>query len=255
MDKSVDIENRGGGTWFHYLANPGRFSRAVRPALPWLTAVAVLLTAGGLVWGYALAPADWQQGDAARIMDVHVPAAWVAMFGYAALAGCSFASLVWRHPLADIAAEEIGPAGAAFTGLCLVTGSLWGRPTWGTYWVWDARLTSVLILFFLYLGHVALVRGFESKAQGYRAGAILALAGAVNLPIIVYSVQWWNTLHQGNSISLTGSTIAPALLWPLLVSALGFYLSFLVLVLARIDAALMERKTLALLRAAAEGEA
>lgn len=248
-------DKRSSGNWFHYLANPGRFSRALRPVLPWLSAVATLLCAAALVWGYAFTPADWQQGDAVRIMYVHVPAAWVAMSGYAGLVACSVASLVWRHPLADIAAEEIGPVGAGFTGLCLITGSLWGRPTWGTYWVWDMRLTSVLILFFLYLGHVALVRGFESRAQGYKAGAILALAGAINLPIIVFSVQWWNTLHQGNSISLSGSSINPAMLYPLLLATLGFYAAFAALVLARMDAALMERKTDSLLREAAEDAA
>ena len=178
----------------------------MRPALPWLAVFSWCSPWRGCVWGYQFAPADWEQGDAARIMYVHVPAAWVAMAGYAALAGCSFASIVWRHPLADIAAEEIGPVGAGFTFVCLVSGALWGKPMWGAYWVWDARLTSVLILFFLYLGHIALMRAFENKAHGYRAGAILALAGAVNLPVIVYSVQWWNTLHQGNSISFTGGS-------------------------------------------------
>jgi heme exporter protein C len=240
------------GAWLHHLANPGRFSRVFTPALPWLTALSILLTVTGFVWGYFFAPADWQQGDAVRIMYVHVPAAWAAMSGYAALAACSAASLIWRHPLADIAAEEIGPVGAGFTFVCLVSGSLWGRPMWGAYWVWDARLTSVLILFFLYLGHVALIRAFDNRAHGYRAAAILALAGAVNLPIIIYSVQWWNTLHQGNSISLSGSKIYATMLWPLLVAALGFYVSFFTLVVARIIAHINERKLTALLLNVAE---
>jgi heme exporter protein C len=214
--------------------------------------ISVLLTVVGIVWGYGFSPADWQQGDSVKIMYVHVPAAWVSMAGYASLAVCSFFSIVWRHPLADIAAEEIGPIGAGFTAVCLVSGSLWGKPEWGAYWVWDARLTSVLILFFLYLGHVALIRAFDNKAHGYRAAAILALVGAINLPIIVYSVQWWNTLHQGNSISLSGSKIAPSMLYPLLVATLGFYLLFLVLVCARICASIMERRTSSLLLAAAE---
>lgn len=244
---------RPGGWFFHYLANPARFQRVVRPALPWLSGFALVVTAAGLVWGYGFAPPDWQQGYASRIMYVHVPAAWVAMAGYVALAGCSFVSLVWRHPLADIAAEEIGPVGAGFTFLCLVTGSLWGKPMWGTYWVWDARLTSVLILLFLYLGHITLIRAFDNKTHAYRAASILALAGAINLPIIIFSVQWWNTLHQGNTISFAGNSgIYITMLYPLIISTLGFYMTFAVVVLARMSAALCERKTTALLRAATE---
>lgn len=239
--------------WFNYLANPGRFQRVIRPTLPWLVGFSFLFTVTGLVWGYAFAPPDWQQGYASRIMYVHVPAAWVAMAGYAALAVCSFVSLVWRHPLADIAAEEISFVGAGFTCLCLVSGSLWGKPMWGAYWVWDARLTSVLILLFLYLGHIALIHAFDNKAQAYRAAAILALAGAINLPVIVFSVQWWNTLHQGNTISFTGdSKIYITMLYPLLVATLGFYLTFATLVVARMSASICDRKTASLLRAAAE---
>jgi heme exporter protein C len=240
------------GNWLHRFANPGRFLRLVTPLLPSLAVISVALTALGMVWGFGFSPADWQQGDSVKIMYVHVPAAWVSMAGYASLAICSFFSLVWRHPLADLAAEEIGPVGAGFTGVCLVSGALWGKPEWGAYWVWDARLTSVLILFFLYLGHIALIRAFDNRAHGYRAAAILALVGAINLPIIVFSVQWWNTLHQGNSISLTGSKIAPSMLHPLLVATVGFYLLFLTLVCARMCAAIMEKRTAALLYAAAE---
>ncbi len=241
------------GGWLHYLANPGRFLRVATPALPWLAALSIILCLTGIVWGYAIAPADWEQGDAARIMYVHVPAAWVAMAGYAALAVCSLFSIVWRHPLADIAAEELGPIGAGFTAVCLISGSLWGKPMWGAYWVWDARLTSVLILFFLYLGHIALIRAFDNKAQGYRAAAILALAGAVNLPIIVFSVQWWNTLHQGNTISISGgSKIYVSMLYPLLIGSLGFYLAFVTMVVARICAAITERKLASSLLAAAQ---
>ncbi len=150
MNENVLIAGRIGktGSSFHRFANPGRFLRLVQPALPWLAALSLILTVTGIVWGYAFAPADWQQGEASRIMYVHIPAAWVSMAGYAALAVCSFFSIIWRHPLADLAAEEIGPVGAGFTFVCLITGSLWGRPEWGTYWAWDARLTSVLILFF-----------------------------------------------------------------------------------------------------------
>lgn len=240
-------------SWLHSYANPGRFLRLARPALPWLAAFSILITATGLIWGYCFAPPDWQQGDASRIMYVHVPAAWVAMAGYAALATCSFFSIIWRHPLADLAAEEIGPIGAGFTAVCLISGSLWGKPMWGAYWVWDARLTSVLVLFFLYLGHIALIRAFDNPQHGYRAAAILGLAGAVNLPIIVFSVQWWNTLHQGNTISFTGaSKIYITMLYPLIVSSLGFYLCFITLVTARLCSAIMERRTRSLLLARAE---
>jgi heme exporter protein C len=241
------------GAWLHHFANPGRFLRLVQPALPWAAAFSIGLTVTGLVWGFCFAPADWEQGIASRIMYVHVPAAWVAMAGYAALAVCSLLSIVWRHPLADLAAEEIGPVGAGFTAVCLVSGSLWGKPMWGAYWVWDARLTSVLVLFFLYLGHIALIRAFDNPAHGHRAAAILALVGAVNLPIIVFSVQWWNTLHQGNTISFSGSSkIYITMLYPLLIASVGFYLSFLTLVCARMAAAIMERRARNLLVAAAE---
>jgi heme exporter protein C len=241
------------GSWLHKYANPGRFQKLATPVLPWLAAFSLALTVTGIVWGYYFAPADWEQGDAARIMYVHVPAAWVAMAGYAALAVCSFFSLIWRHPLADLAAEEIGPVGAGFTFVCLVSGALWGKPMWGAYWVWDARLTSVLVLFFLYLGHIALIRAFDNPQHGHRAAAILALVGAVNLPIIVFSVQWWNTLHQGNTISISGgSKIYVTMLYPLLIASLGFYLTFITLVVARMSAAIMEKKARNLLLAAAD---
>ncbi|MCQ8241112.1 heme ABC transporter permease CcmC [Rhizosaccharibacter radicis] len=232
----------------HRLANPGRFTRLAAQLQPWLTVPGVLLTLAGLVWGLVYAPADWQQGDAVRIMYVHVPAAWLASAGYAALAACSLVSLVWRHPLADLAAAEIGPVGAAVTALCLATGSLWGRPMWGAWWVWDARLTSVLVLLFLYLGHFSLVRAFDDPRRGYRAAAVLALAGAVDLPIIKFSVQWWNTLHQPDSITLTGApTMALSMLWPLLVTALGMSLGFAAIVLGRLRASVMEQRLRSLL--------
>ena len=240
------------GGLLHRFANPGRFLRMgvwLQPALTW---PALLLTAAGLVWGLFLSPADWQQGDAVRIMYVHVPAAWLAALGYAALAVCGLLSLVWKHPLADLAAAEIGPVGACITGVCLASGSLWGRPMWGAWWVWDARLTSVLVLFFLYLGHIALVRAFDDPRRGARAAAILALAGAVDLPIIKFSVQWWNTLHQPASITLTGApTISGSLLWPLALSTLGLTLGFWAIVTARLRAAVMERRTRTLLGAQA----
>ena len=237
----------------HRFANPGRFLRLSGWLLPPLAFSALLFTVAGLAWGLFFAPADWQQGDAVRIMYVHVPAAWLASAGYLALAVCSALSLVWRHPLADLAAAEISPVGAGFAALCLATGSLWGKPMWGAWWVWDARLTSVLVLFFLYLGHVALVRAFDDPQRGYRAGAILALVGAVDLPIIKFSVDWWNTLHQPSTITLTGApTMYLGMLWPLFLCALGFSLGFAAIVMARLRAAVMERRIRALLMARAQ---
>lgn len=236
----------------HRFANPGRFLRLAGRVQPWLSLSALAVTLGGLAWGLFIAPADWQQGDAVRIMYIHVPAAWLASAGYFSLALCSLASLVWRHPLADLAAVEIGPVGAGFTALCLATGSLWGKPMWGTWWVWDARLTSVLVLFFLYVGHIALVRAFDDPVRGYRAGAILALVGIVNLPVIKFSVDWWNTLHQPATIKLTGASMASTMLWPLLVCAIGFTLTFAAIVVARLRAAVMERRIRGLLLANAQ---
>lgn len=236
------------GSLFHRYANPGRFLRLAARLQPWLTGLALLFTFAGLGWGLFFAPADWQQGDSVRIMYVHVPTAILASSGYAALAVCGLLSLVWRHPLADLAAVEIGPVGACITAVCLATGSLWGKPMWGTWWVWDARLTSVLVLFFLYLGHIALIRAFDDPQRGYRAAAILALAGAVDLPIIKFSVQWWNTLHQPDSITLTGApTMSSSMLWPLGLSMLGISLGFSAIVIARLRAAVMESRVRSLL--------
>jgi heme exporter protein C len=227
-----------------------RLSGAV---LPWLSAGGAGFLAIGLAWGLFFAPADWQQGDAVRIMYVHVPSAWLASAGYLGLAVCSVLSLVWRHPLADLAAAEIGPVGAGFTALCLATGSIWGKPMWGAWWVWDARLTSVLVLFFLYLGHIALVRAFDDPVRGYRAGAILALVGVVNLPVIKFSVDWWNTLHQPATISFTGApSMYVGMLWPLLLAAVGYTLVFAAIVIARTRAAVMERRIRAMLMARAD---
>ncbi len=245
------------GRSLHRFANPGRFLRLSGAVLPWLSVAALITVGFGLGWGLFFSPADYQQGDAVRIIYVHVPAAWLASAGYLSLAICSVLSLVWRHPLADLAAMEIGPVGAGFTAVCLATGSLWGKPMWGAWWVWDARLTSVLVLFFLYLGHIALVRAFDDPTRGHRAGAILALVGAVNLPIIKFSVDWWNTLHQPASINFTSApSMAPSMLWPLLISAVGFTLVFAAIVVARTRAAVMERRIRGLLMArAAQAEA
>lgn len=250
------LRKRGTGVGFlHRFANPGRFMRLSGRLLPWVAGSGLLITGIGLAWGLFLAPADWQQGDAVRIMYVHVPSAWLASAGYFGLALCSLASLVWRHPLADLAALEIGPVGAGFTAICLISGSLWGKPMWGAWWVWDARLTSVLVLFFLYLGHIALVRAFDDPQRGYRAGAILALLGVVNLPIIKFSVDWWNTLHQPASITLTGApSMYVGMLLPLFVSAIGYTLVFVAIVTARLRAAVMEQRIRSFLLARVDSE-
>jgi len=229
------------------LANPNRFMQWSGKILPWCAIATVLLLGAGLYLALFVAPPDYQQGESVRIMYVHVPSAYMATMVYALMAAASAMALIWRHPVADIAAREAAPLGAGFTLLCLVSGSLWGKPMWGTWWVWDARLTSVLVLFFLYLGYIALINAFDEPTRGARAGAILALVGVVNLPIIKFSVDWWNTLHQPASIfRLGGPTIAASMLWPLAVMALGFTLLFVTLWLLRIRSALIAAKLRAL---------
>ena len=228
-------------------ANPARFMRISEAALPWCAWASLAIIAVGLYLALIAAPPDYQQGEAVRIMYVHVPAAWMALNVYLFVAMASAVALVWRHPLAEIAARSAAPIGAAFTFACLTTGSLWGRSMWGTWWVWDARLTSVLVLFFLYLGYIALVNAFDDPARGGRAGSVLALVGVVNLPIIKFSVDWWNTLHQPASVLRLGRpTIALSMLMPLLVMVLGFTLLFVTLLLLRMRAELNERKLRAL---------
>ncbi|MFN3075523.1 MAG: heme ABC transporter permease [Alphaproteobacteria bacterium] len=204
-------------------ANPTRFLKLSAAILPWSMGLTLMLTAVGLALGLAVSPADYQQGQSVRIMYVHVPSAWMGMFSYMVVAGASAVALIWKHPLADLVAKSSAPVGAAFTFLCLVTGSLWGKPMWGAWWVWDARLTSMLILLFLYLGYMALVNAFDDPARGARSGAILALVGVVNIPIIKFSVDWWNTLHQPASVTKFGMpSIAVEMLIPLLVMTLAF---------------------------------
>ena len=229
------------------LANPARFMRLSTTALPWCGWSAVAVIALGLYFALVAAPPDYQQGETVRIMYIHVPAAWMALSIYLFVAVASAVALVWRHPLAEIAAAAAAPIGAAFTFVCLATGSLWGRPMWGAWWVWDARLTSVLVLFFLYLGYIALVNAFDEPGRGARAGSVLALAGVVNLPIVKFSVDWWNTLHQPASVvRLGGPKIDIAMLIPLLAMATGFSLLFLALTMLRMRTALNERKALAM---------
>jgi heme exporter protein C len=204
-------------------------------------ALAAILLA--LYFGIFSSPADYQQGETVRIMYVHVPAAWMALFAYTLMALASGSFLIWKHPLADLSAQAAAPIGAGFTAIALVTGALWGQPMWGTWWVWDARLTSVLILFFLYLGYMALVNGFDDPERGSRMGAILALVGFVNVPIIKFSVDWWNTLHQPASISrLDAPAIDTSMLIPLLLMALGFKLFFISILILRIKIQLLKKR-------------
>ena len=224
------------------LANPTRFLNFVERLLPWLIGATALAFALGLNQVYG-APDDYQQGATVKIMFVHVPAAWLSMFGWTLMTGAALGTLVWRHPLADVAGKSIAPIGAAFTLICLITGSLWGRPMWGAYWVWDARLTSVLILFLMYLGVIALWRTVDDPSRGARAAAILTIVGAINLPIIHFSVDWWNTLHQPAAVlRLGGPTIHPSLLTPLLLMALASMLLFMTLILAAMRNEILRRR-------------
>ncbi len=231
----------------HRFANPARFLRIANAVLPWAAALAVLCMASGLYLALVASPPDYQQKETVRIMYIHVPAAWMSMFVYANMAVAAACALVWKHPLAEVFAKAAAPLGAGFTALCLVTGSLWGAPMWGTWWVWDARLTSVLVLFFLYLGYMALVEAFDDPTRGSKAGSILLLVGVVNLPIIKFSVEWWNTLHQPASvIRMDGPTIDPSMLWPLAIMAVGFMAYFAAVVIVRMRAELARRKIQAL---------
>ena len=238
----------------HRFANPARFLRIARVATPLSLALGLILTVAGVYIGLFASPPDYQQGDSVRIMYVHVPAAWLGSGGYLGLAIASAVALVWRHPLATIAARAIAPAGAAFTAICLVSGSLWGKPTWGTYWEWDGRLTSMLVLLFLYAGYIALAAAEGERGDGpeRKSAAILALVGVVNLPIIKFSVEWWHTLHQGPSITLKGSAIAPEMLTPLFLGLGGFTLLFAAIVLMRMRALIAGQRAEARSRRMAE---
>jgi heme exporter protein C len=228
------------------LANPAVFMRLSAGLLPWLTAITVISFIVGLYLAFT-SPPDYQQGETVRIMYVHVPSSWLAMACYVLIAISSAGLLIWRHPLADVAAQTAAPIGAVFNLLALVTGSLWGKPTWGTYWEWDGRLTSFLILFFLYLGLIALRRAIDEPGRAGRAAAILSLIGVVNVPIIKFSVDWWNTLHQPDSISLSGSAIDVSMLIPLFVMMFAFSALFIVLHLKTMRAEILRRRCEALI--------
>lgn len=227
----------------HRFANPNRFQKLADMILPWSLGLTVLSLGVGLAWALVFSPADYQQSDTVRIMYIHVPAAWMGLFAYTVMAVSSAVALIWKHPLADLSAKASAPIGAAFTFLCLVTGALWGKPMWGTWWVWDARLTSMLILLFLYLGYMALHNAFDDPQRGARAAAILALVGFINVPIIKFSVDWWNTLHQPASVTRLGvPAIDPSMLWPLLIMALAFKGYYVTVLLLRIKSEIAEAK-------------
>jgi heme exporter protein C len=237
------------------LANPTRFRTLAETLLPWLAAATVVAFGFGLEQAY-LAPDDYQQGATVKIMFLHVPSAWLSMMAWGLMSVAALGTLVWRHPLADVAAKAAAPLGAAFTLLCLVTGSLWGRPMWGTYWVWDARLTSELVLLLMYLGVLAVWRTIDDPIRAARAAAVLTLVGAIDLPIIKFSVDWWNTLHQPASVfRIGGSTIDASLLVPLFVMAIAFTLLFFTLHLAAMCNEILRRRvrTLMMLQAQAAG--
>ena len=223
--------------FIHKLGSPAYFYTFAGRFIPWLWAIFLVLTAIGMYQAFFVVPADYQPGQSFRIMYLHVPAAWMSMLAYMVMAVLGFIALVWRIRIVEILAMSCAPVGAAFTAATLIAGSLWGRPTWGTYWVWDARLTSELVLLFLYLGVIGLYNAIDEPRKAARAACLLAIVGAVNLPIIHYSVKWWNTLHQGSSISLLGgSSIDPSMLWPLLIMSLAvkFYFGANLLTRARV---------------------
>ena len=227
--------------FIHKLGSPPHFYRIAGRIIPWSWLVFALLALTGLYLGLFRAPPDYLQGESARIMYIHVPSAWMSMLIYAVMAAMGFIALVWRIRVVEVLMISSAPIGAAFTLVALVSGSLWGRPTWGTYWVWDARLTSELVLFFLYLGVLGLHGAIDEPRKAARATALLALVGLVNLPIIHYSVEWWNTLHQGSSIGMSGSSIHPSMLWPLLIMAVATKFYYLANLLTRARQRLTEQ--------------
>ncbi len=230
-------------TFFHRLASPRYFYELAGKLVPWLGWGTALFLVAGLYGGLWFAPPDYQQGDAYRIIFIHVPAAWMSLFVYVLMAGAGFIGLVWRIKMAEVVAKTCAPLGASFTFLALCTGSLWGKPMWGTYWVWDARLTSELILLFLYLGYIALESAIEDRRTAARASSLLALVGVVNIPIIHYSVEWWHTLHQGPTVfKLGGPSIGLDMLVPLLLMTLAFKLFFFTMLLVRARSEVLERE-------------
>jgi heme exporter protein C len=230
-------------TWFYKLASPPYVYGTAAALVPWFLGLAAIAIGYGLVDGLVFAPPDYQQGDAFRIIYVHVPSAWLSLFAYVGMAVAAAIALIWRIKMGHAVAAASAPIGASFTLLALVTGSLWGRPMWGTFWAWDPRLTSELILLFLYVGVMSLRSAFEDPARGDRAAALLALVGVVNVPIIHFSVVWWNSLHQGATVAKFGKpTMAASMLWPLLSMALGFMLFYGAVLCMRLQGEVLNRE-------------
>ncbi len=224
-------------------ANPTRFLSLQKAVQPWLTGSSIVLIAAGLYLGLVVAPPDYQQGETVRIMFIHVPAAWTALMTYTFMAACSIVAIVFRHPLADMAAKAAAPFGAIFAFLALATGSLWGKPMWGTWWVWDARLTSTFVLFLLYLGYIAVWQAIEEPSRAAAIARIVAIVGFINVPIIKFSVDWWHSLHQGESVfRMGGPTIYPTILWPLLVMGLGYTVLFAALEFSALRTEVLARR-------------
>lgn len=232
----------------HAYANPTRFLSLARPLTLWFMAAGLILIILGSAYGLFYAPADRLMGDSVRILYIHVPTVWLAMGGWTGIAIASIVQIAWRHPLASVAARAVAVPGALFTAMGLITGSIWARPTWGTWWVWDGRVTSVLVLFFLYLAYIALANASGEKGGVSRVTAIFGIIGAINIPIINRSVVWWNSLHQKASITVSGSSIDAAFLWPLAINVIGFSLIFGAIVLMRMRGILAETKVEARLK-------
>ena len=229
-------------TWSHF-ASPSTFYALAGRMAPWFFALAAILAAAGLYVAFVVAPTDAQQGEVYRIIFIHVPAAWMSMFLYLVMAAYGAVSLTFNTRLAAMMARALAPTGAMFTFVALWTGAFWGRPTWGTYWAWDARMTSELVLLFLYFGFIALANAFEDPRRGDRAASLLALIGVVNLPIIYFSVKWWNTLHQGSSVSFQGTSMHVAMLWGMLLLALAAWMYSIATALSRVRAIILERES------------
>ncbi|MDB5562015.1 MAG: HemC [Hyphomicrobiales bacterium] len=239
--------------WFSRLAHPGQFLGWSKGFIMPLALLTLVLFGAGLYFAFFDSPAEYQMGDTVRIMYVHVPNAWLSQFVYAIMAASALGTLVWRHPMADVAAKSAAPLGAVFTALALFTGSLWGRPTWGTFWEWDGRMTSTLILLFIYLGIIALWRAFEDQGRAARVIAVFTLVGALNIPVIKFSVDWWHTLHQPASIMTSGSHLPASMLLPLLLMSLAFTTLFLTLHIVRMRSEIFRRRAESLERRAAAG--
>ena len=227
----------------HRFANPTNFMRVANAIFPWAAGLAVILFALGLPVALYFSPPDYQQGETVRLFYIHVPSAWISLMAYSVIAAGSATFLIWRHPMANVTARAAAPIGALFTAVALITGMLWGQPMWGTFWVWDARLTSELILLFLYLGFMFLHAAIDDPRRADRAAAVIAIVGAINVPIIYFSVKWWNTLHQGASVSLTKSpTMASTMLWGMLIMSIAFWLYAIAAVLTRVRSVILERE-------------